>query len=216
MVLEVHGEKADDNIDCLDREARFLDTLSEIAHAFPSLKIVLEHVTTEAAVERVQQLPDNVFATITAHHLVLTINDVIDKRCRPHHFCLPTAKRFTDRAALIKAATSGHRKFGNGNDSAPHSRDTKECAEGCAGVFCGPVALQTVAEVFDAHNALDKLEAFVSVNGALFYGRPLNTGTIDLIKEPWTVPASIGNVVPFRAGKTLAWKVANPAATWQK
>lgn len=217
MVAEIHGEKPGDDIDCLDRELFFLDTLKTLAEKFPGLKIVMEHITTEAAVRRVLELPANVAATITAHHLVLTINDVVDKKCRPHNFCLPLAKRSSDRAALIQAAISGKGKFFFGSDSAPHVIATKECAEGCAGVFSAPVALPTLAEVFETAKALDKLEAFVSKFGAVFYGLPLNTGTVTLKKQLWHVPKVIGisdalvgsirntGVVPFRAGQVITW-----------
>lgn len=205
MVLSLHGE--DPNAFCLDREAVFLNPLEDISEAFPKLKIVLEHVTTERAVQMVSLLP-NVAATITVHHLLLTLDDVVGGMLKPHHFCKPLAKRPSDRTAIINAAISGNPKFFLGTDSAPHVIGLKECASGCAGVFSAPVAMEVLAEVFEDHNALDKLEAFTSEFGAKFYGLPLNEGTITLNQEEWTVPEFYGPVIPFKAKETLRWKLA--------
>lgn len=205
MVLSLHGE--DPNAFCLDREVAFLNYLEDISEAFPRLKIVLEHVTTARAVDMVKQLP-NVAATITVHHLLITLDDVLGGPLRPHLFCKPIAKRPSDRQALNQAAISGNPKFFLGTDSAPHVIGLKECASGCAGVFSAPVAMEVLAEVFEDLKALDKLEAFTSEYGAKFYGLPLNEGTITLNQEEWTVPEFYGPVVPFKAKETLRWKLA--------
>ena len=211
-VLCLHGETP--GIHCLDREAHFLTTLANLAGDFPGLRIVLEHLSTAAAVRAVESLPETVAATITAHHLTLTLDDVVGDLLQPHHFCKPIPKRPEDRLALIEAATGGNPKFFFGSDSAPHPKGAKERAGGCAGVFSAPVALPTLAEVFEGRGRLDRLEGFVSKHGARFYGlleRPYGMkerGTITLRKEPWTVPDRIDKrFVPFRAGQTLGWKV---------
>lgn len=212
-VLCLHGETP--GVYCHDRETHFLDTLAELARDFPGLRIVLEHLSTADAVRAVESLPETVAATITAHHLVLTLDDVIGDTLQPHHFCKPVPKRPEDRAALIEAATGGNPKFFFGSDSAPHPKGTKECADGCAGIFSAPTALPTLAEVFEAHGALPRLEAFVSKHGAAFYSLPAwpygmgERGTVTLRKEPRTVPDRIDKrFVPFKAGQTLSWKVS--------
>lgn len=206
MMLSLHGEMP--GVFVLDRELRFLNVLEEIATAFPRLKIVLEHVSTADAVDYVwRNSPDNVAATITVHHLVLTLDDLIGGMLRPDHFCKPVVKTPADRMALVMAATSGNPKFFLGTDSAPWSRKDKECAEGCAGVFSAPVALPLYAQVFEQAGALDKLEAFASEFGAQHYGLPLNEGTITLAREPWEVPQSYNALVPLYAGRIIDWKV---------
>jgi len=213
-VLCVHGEMPGDHLDEDDREAAFLGTLWDLAHDFPELRIVLEHVSTADAVRAVERYPDNVAATITAHHLTLTKNDLYGGTLQPHHFCKPVVKRMSDRAALVAAATGGNPKFFFGSDSAPHVKGLKECSDGCAGIFSAPTCLPVLAEVFETAGALDRLEAFVSRHGMAFYRQPENyyglpeAGTITLRKEAWTVPERIDKrFVPFRAGRTLSWKV---------
>jgi dihydroorotase len=205
LVLCLHGEAPD--AFCVDREQRFVeDVLPRIASTFPALRIVLEHVTTRVGVSMVNELA-NVAGTITAHHLHLTLDDVIGGALRPHLFCKPVAKRPEDRDALIEAAL-GSDLFFLGTDSAPHTVANKECASGCAGVYTAPVALGLVAEIFDAHGSLETLEAFTSERGAAFYGVALNEGQITLRRGEWPVPAEYGGVVPMRAGETLAWQVS--------
>ena len=206
MTLCLHGEVPD--IFSLDREERFLMTLENLAGEFPRLRIVLEHLSSAAAVRAVRKLPDAVAATITAHHLVLTLDDVVGDKLRPHHFCKPIPKRPEDRSALLEAAVSGNPKFFFGSDSAPHKAGDKHCPSGCAGVFSAPVALPLLAEIFEDCGALDRLEEFVSLNGARFYGLPPNDGSVRLVKEPWTVPERLPlDYVPFMAGETLRWKI---------
>lgn len=211
LVLCLHGEMPGNHIEGLDRERAFLRTLSLIARTFPRLKIVLEHITTDAAVETVLQLPNNVSATITVHHLLLTHDDVGADRMRPHNFCKPVAKARADRDALIYAATSGCPKFFFGSDSAPHSADRKESAECCAGCFTAPVCLPLLAEIFERHNALDRLEKFVIWSAATFYrlSFPMENQrqTLTLVKKPMKVPDRIGPVVPFWAGQEISWSV---------
>lgn len=207
MRLLLHGESPDPESEVLDREHDFLETLEWISANFPNLMIVLEHVTTKAAVECVMALPYNVAATITVHHLLITLDDVIGDKLQPHLFCKPVAKRREDQKALIAAATSGNPKFFLGTDSAPHPRSDKECSACSAGVFSAPVALAALAEVFDIADALDKLEDFVSRFGAEHYNLPLNEGTITLVKQSWKVPAVYGTVVPLLAGEEVEWRV---------
>lgn len=205
LVLCLHGETP--GVFSLDREAHFVtETLSQLARDFPELKIVLEHVTTAVGVEAVERL-DNVAGTLTVHHLLLTLDDVIGGALNPHHFCKPVAKRPEDREALVRAAL-GSAKFFLGTDSAPHLREAKECAAGCAGVYTAPVAVALAAEVFDAHGRLEALEAFTSERGAQFYGVPLNAGSLTLTRAAAEVPAAVGGVVPMRAGGQVGWTVS--------
>lgn len=212
MLLLIHGEVTTDDIDIFDREKQFLDSvLAPIVNDFPNLKIVLEHITTADAAEFVRNANDNVAATITAHHLMYNRNHMLVGGIKPHFYCLPILKRNTHQHALIKAATSGNKKFFLGTDSAPHAKDKKENACGCAGSYTAHAAVELYAEVFEAEGKLDNLEAFASHNGPDFYELPRNQDTITLIKEEWSVPPtlSFGNdvVVPIRGGETIAWKV---------
>jgi len=208
IVLSLHGEDPGEDIICLHREKMFLPVLYGIATDFPKLKIILEHITTADAVEMIEYLPSNVAATITVHHLVLTIDDVIGNLICPHNFCKPVAKMPEDRKALLRAATNGNPKFFFGSDSAPHLKAKKECGSGCAGIFSAPVALPLLAQIFENANSLDKLSGFTSFFGAEFYQLPLNNETVLLEKKDWTTPLRIKGIVPFMAGKTLHWQVA--------
>ncbi|GEK09220.1 dihydroorotase [Pseudoalteromonas sp. McH1-7] len=212
MLLLVHGEVTDSSIDIFDREKVFLETkLSKVVDNFPSLKIVLEHITTKDAVDFVTNAPDNVAATITAHHLLYNRNHMLAGGIRPHYYCLPILKRNTHQQALITAATSGSKKFFLGTDSAPHAKDKKEAACGCAGAYTAHAAIELYAEAFEEAGALDKLEGFASHFGPDFYNLPRNQDTITLTKSPWVVPDSYtlgtGSVVPIKAGGTIDWKV---------
>jgi len=208
MLLLIHGELDRERTLVTKWEEVFLPTLLMLAEKFSNLKIVLEHVSTRVAVESVRQLGKNVAAAITAHHLCLTLNDVVGYGIQPHHGCMPMPKDFDDRDTLVAAATSGDPKFFLGSDTAPHPREKKECAKGACGVYTAPVLPQVLAEVFEKTGKLDQLEDFTSRFGAEFYGLPLNNGTISLIKSEWTVPEQIGSVVPFRAGAKLQWQLA--------
>ena len=212
MLLLVHGEVTDASIDIFDREKTFIDSiLKDVVNDFPELKIVLEHITTKDAAEFVSNAGDNVAATITAHHLLFNRNHMLAGGIRPHYYCLPILKRNIHQEALIKAATSGSKKFFLGTDSAPHMQHAKEAACGCAGSYTAHAAIELYAEVFEAAGALDKLEAFASFNGPDFYDLPRNSDTITLVKESWDVPTSypLGTekVVPIRAGEQIAWQV---------
>lgn len=212
MLLLIHGEVTDSSIDIFDREKVFIETkLKKIVDNFPQLKIVLEHITTKDAAEFVASAGDNIAATITAHHLLYNRNHMLAGGIRPHYYCLPILKRNTHQEALIKAATSGSKKFFLGTDSAPHLKDKKEASCGCAGSYTAHAALELYAEAFEAAGALDKLEAFASHNGPDFYGLPRNEETVTLVKSPWQVPESypLGDdvVVPIRAGDTIEWQV---------
>src|SRR5574338_1473771 len=206
MVLCVHGEVTDPDVDIFDREAVFIDRiLRGLIRDFPDLKIVLEHITTAEAAEFVRDSGPNVGATITPQHLHLNRNALFAGGLRPHAFCLPVVKREKHRLAVRKAATSGSPKFFLGTDSAPHAREAKESACGCAGIFNAPFALESYVTVFEAEDALDRFEAFASVNGARFYGLPLNAGTVTLERADCAVPDEVSGLVPFRAGETLRW-----------
>ena len=211
MPLLIHGEVTAPDIDIFDREAVFLETvLTPVRAAFPDLKVVLEHITTEDSVRFVEASSPTLGATITAHHLRIDRNALFEGGIRPHAFCLPVAKRRRHKDALRKAATSGNPKFFLGTDSAPHPRHEKESACGCAGIFSAPTALESYAQTFEEEGALDRLEAFASEFGPRFYGLPLNTGTVTLRRTPQQVPDLMGNnsvhVVQFHAGETLAWR----------
>lgn len=212
MPLLLHGEVTDDHIDIFDREKIFIDNiLKPLLADFPNLSVVLEHITTKEAAEFVANGPDNIAATITAHHLLYNRNHMLAGGIRPHYYCLPILKRNVHQQALIAAATSGSKKFFLGTDSAPHAKDKKEAACGCAGSYTAHAAIELYAEVFEQENALDKLEGFASFNGPDFYGLPRNQDTITLIKNTWQVPDTLtfGNdkVVPVRASESIAWQV---------
>jgi dihydroorotase len=207
MVLCVHGEVTDPDVDVYDREAVFIErVLTPVTREFPTLKIVFEHITTAEGVHFVESAGANIGATVTPQHLIINRNAIFAGGLRPHAYCLPVAKREKHRLAVRKAATSGSAKFFLGTDSAPHARDAKESACGCAGIFNAPFALESYATVFEEEGALDKFEAFASVNGPQFYGLPLNGGTVTLERADVQVPDETGGVVPFHAGETLRWK----------
>lgn len=212
LVLQVHGEVTDESVDVFDRERVFVEQqLARIVERFPALRVVLEHVTTREGVAFVDAQAGNVAATITPQHLLLNRNALLAGGLRPHHYCLPVLKREADRTALLAAATSGSPKYFLGTDSAPHSRGDKESACGCAGVFSAPAAIELYAEAFEQAGALDRLEAFASRHGADFYGLPHNPGSISLVRESWTPPATYpfggAEIVPFRAGGTVSWRL---------
>lgn len=209
MVLCVHGEVTDLEVDIFDREAVFIDrVLSRVIGDFPGLKIVFEHITTKEAAQFVAGSGANIGATITPQHLIINRNAIFAGGLRPHAYCLPVAKREEHRLAVRAAAVSGSPKFFLGTDSAPHAREAKESACGCAGIFNAPFALESYASVFEEEGALDRFEAFASENGAHFYGLPLNDGTVTLERAEAQVPESISGVVPFHAGETLRWRIA--------
>ena len=209
MVLCVHGEVTDPEIDVFDREAVFIDrVLKRLMADFPSLKIVLEHITTADAAGFVMQCSPMLAATVTPHHLVINRNAMFAGGLRPHAYCLPVAKREVHRMAVRHAATSGSPNVFLGTDSAPHLRGAKESSCGCAGIFNAPFALESYAAVFEEEGALDSFEAFASESGPRFYGLPLNEGTVTLERAEAQVPGEIGGVVPFHAGETLPWRLA--------
>ena len=212
MLLLVHGEVTSPDIDLFDREAVFIDTqLIPLRRDFPELKIVFEHITTKEAANYVRDADKFTAATITAHHLLYNRNAIFTGGIRPHYYCLPVLKRETHRLALVEAATSGNAKFFLGTDSAPHPANLKEHASGCAGCYTAHAAMEMYAEAFDAADALDKLEAFASFNGADFYSLPRNQGTVTLKKESWTPPESFAfgeaALKPLRSGEALPWRM---------
>lgn len=205
LVLCLHGEMPGEF--CLDRESSFLVILRDIAREFPRLKIVLEHATTADAINCVLELPGNVAATLTVHHLYLTLDDVIGDKLNPHVFCKPIAKRPQDRDALVAAALSGNPKFFLGSDSAPHSVSDKECACGAAGVYTAPILLPALCELFEKHDKLDLLESFTSTFAAKFYGLASDGKTVCLWQDEWTVADQYQGVKPFLSGVKLRWRL---------
>jgi dihydroorotase len=209
MVLCVHGEVTDPDVDVFDREAVFIDrVLAPLVDKFPDLKIVFEHITTAEAADFVRDAPPTVAATVTPQHLHINRNALFAGGLRPHAFCLPVAKREAHRLAVRQAATSGSAKFFLGTDSAPHPRSAKESACGCAGIFNAPYALESYAAVFEEEGALDRLEGFASEHGAAFYDLPLNQGAVTLERVDQIVPGDVDGLVPFHAGETLHWRFA--------
>jgi dihydroorotase len=212
LPLLVHAEVTDPDIDVFDREQVFIERhLQPLTQRFPQLKVVLEHVTTREGVQFVSSAPDTVAATITAHHLLLNRNAMFKGGLQPHTYCLPVLKRELHREALLAAATSGNSKFFLGTDSAPHSKERKESACGCAGIYTAHAALELYAQAFEDAGALHKLEGFASHFGADFYGLPRNTDKITLEKQDWQVPESYPlsgtSLVPLFAGETLHWQI---------
>lgn len=219
VVLQVHGEVTDPNVDIFDREAVFIDQILYPLHTeVPDLKIVLEHITTEDGAQFVSQSNGNIGATITPQHLMYNRNEIFRGGIQPHKYCLPILKREQHRKALVDAAISGDSSFFLGTDSAPHTRTAKESACGCAGIFSAHAALEFYAHVFESAYALDKLEGFASHHGAKFYDLPINTKQLTLSKKDKAVPDVIPvlgldipqEIVPLMSGETLGWS-AGPA-----
>ena len=205
--LCIHGET---NGFVMDREKEFMPIYEAIAKAFPRLKIIMEHITTKDAIELLDKY-DNLYATVTLHHLLITLDDVAGGMLKPHLFCKPIAKRPEDRTALLNAALKAHPKLMFGSDSAPHPKHKKESCGCAAGVFTSPIALQVLVELFEKHNCLDKLNAFVSTNAKKIYNLDLPNKTIKLVKKDFIVPSIYEykneNVVPMYAGETIPWSI---------
>jgi dihydroorotase len=212
LLLLVHGEVTDPEVDLFDREAVFIERVFKpLRRDFPELKIVFEHITTREGAQYVADADAHTAGTITAQHLLYNRNAIFLGGLRPHYYCLPVLKSEEHRCALVAAATSGSSKFFLGSDSAPHAAHLKEHAAGHAGCYTAYSALELYAEAFDAAGALDKLEGFASFHGADFYGLPRNRGTITLKRETWTLPESLpfgeAELKPLRGGETLAWRL---------
>jgi len=213
MPLLVHGEVTDPVVDVFDREKAFIEeVLGPLVERFPTMRVVLEHITTRDAVQYLEVTGANIAATITAHHLLLNRNALFIGGIRPHHYCLPVLKREQHREALVEAATSGNPKFFLGTDSAPHARHAKENDCGCAGIYTAHAAIELYATAFEEAGALERLEGFASLFGPKFYGLAPNPDKIRLERRDWTVPVVLGfgehELVPLRAGETLAWSLA--------
>lgn len=210
--LLLHGEVTDADIDLFDREAVFIERhLEPLLKNFPELKVVMEHITTKDAAQFVAEGSDFLGATITAHHLMYNRNHMLVGGIRPHLYCLPILKRNIHQISLIEAATSDSGKFFLGTDSAPHTLANKEASCGCAGCYTAHAAIELYAEVFEEAEALDKLEAFASLNGPAFYGMAPNSDTITLVKKDWQVDESLSlgkeALKPLRAGERISWTV---------
>ncbi len=213
MPLLVHGEVTDNDIDLFDREAVFIErVMRPLRRDMPVLKVVFEHITTKDAAQYVAEAEGPIGATITAHHLLYNRNEIFRGGIRPHYYCLPVLKREEHRLALVTAATSGDERFFLGTDSAPHAVHTKYAACGCAGCYTALHAMEMYTEAFAQAGALDKLEAFASLNGPAFYDLPVNEGTITLERQDWTLPDTVPfgehQLVPLNAGETIHWKMA--------
>jgi dihydroorotase len=212
MPLLVHGEITHADVDIFDREKGFIDSqLVPLLARFPNLRLVFEHITTKEAAQFVQQASANVGATITPQHLMYNRNHLLVGGVKPHLYCLPVLKRNTHQQALQDAVVSGNPSFFLGTDSAPHAQGAKESACGCAGCYSSPAAIELYAQTFEELGILDKLEAFASLNGANFYGLPINSKTITLVRQDWQIPASLDYagdiIIPLGAGETLHWKL---------
>jgi dihydroorotase len=212
MRLLIHGESTQSDVDVFDRETHFIDTVLEpLLERFPRLQVVLEHITTARAVQFIRGARPRVAATITPQHLLHNRNAIFSGGIRPHYYCLPILKRERDREELLEAATSGDRRFFLGTDSAPHEKNAKENACGCAGIFTAHAAIELYAEAFASVGKLDRLEAFASHFGADFYQLPRHTDSITLLNEPWVVPTAYpfgdGALIPYRAGEAVGWRL---------
>ncbi|MBA59537.1 MAG: dihydroorotase [Gammaproteobacteria bacterium] len=213
LVLCIHGEVTNPEVDVYDRESYFIDKyLKKIVQTFPSMRIVLEHITTEEAVNFIKESNDKVAATITAHHLLYDRNKLLAGTLNPLYYCLPILKRNTHQKALIEAAISGNKSFFLGTDSAPHPRQEKEKICGCAaGCYTSHAGIELYAEVFDSQNAMSRLEGFSSHFGADFYRFPRNRDTITMERRDWIVDQKIDfggdELTPIKAGETLNWKI---------
>ena len=213
LPLLIHGEVVGGDVDVFDREVVFIESkLRSLTDRFPTLRVVLEHITTREGVEFIRDGREGLAGTITPHHLLINRNAIFSGGIRPHHYCLPVAKRERHRQALLAAATSGNPRFFLGTDSAPHPRHAKESSCGCAGIFVAHAAIELYAEAFESVQALAKLEAFASFYGPDFYGLPRNPGALTLIRESWSVGETLAfgddELVPFRAGEHIAWRVS--------
>ena len=212
--LLVHGEVVDTDVDVFDREAVFIErSLAPLVERFPGLRLVLEHITTADGVDFVRGSGPKIAGTLTAHHLLINRNAMFTGGMRPHHYCLPVAKREHHRKALLDAATRAGGKFFLGTDSAPHTRGAKESACGCAGIYTAHAGIELYAEAFEQAGALDTLEAFASLNGPAFYGLEPNTDSVTLVRESWTPPATLPfgdtELVPFRADEPIGWRLVD-------
>ena len=213
MLLLIHGEVTEQDVDIFDREKKFIDDyLVPISLRFPALKIVLEHITTADAADFVLNASEKIAATITPQHLMLNRNDLLAGGIRPHNYCLPILKRKTHQTRLREMVASGSEKFFLGTDSAPHTKTTKESACGCAGCYSAWGALEFYTQVFDELDCLDKLEGFASFHGADFYGFERNSDSLTLVRESWQMPEQVSlsngeTMIPFCAGQTISWKV---------
>jgi dihydroorotase len=217
LVLQVHGEVTDPAVDVFEREPRFIDeVLAPLAQRHPHLRIVFEHITTEAALQFVLGARSGIAATVTPQHLLMNRNALFSGGIRPHHYCLPVLKGERHRAALLAAVAGGSPRLFLGTDSAPHGRSAKETACGCAGIFSAHAGIELYAEAFEAAGALDKLEGFAAFHGADFYRLPRNSGSITLLREPGEVPPSLpfgaDQLVPLRAGERISWRLASGTA----
>jgi dihydroorotase len=218
LPLLVHGEVADARVDIFERETRFIDeVLAPLVQRYPRLRVVLEHVSTQAGVQFVRAARTGIAATVTPQHLLFNRNALFAGGLRPHLYCLPVLKAEADRRSLVEAIAAGDARFFLGTDSAPHARRAKESACGCAGVFSAHAALELYAQVFEREGMLERLPAFASEFGADFYRLPRNEERITLVRQPWTAPSSYpfgdGELVPLGAGEPITWRLQGRAGS---
>jgi len=199
--LSVHGET---NGFVLDREREFAVVYEKLARDFPNLKIIMEHISTYNLVELLDKY-DNLYATITLHHLLLTLDDLIGGGLNPHNFCKPVVKTPKDRDALEEIVKSGHKKVMFGSDSAPHTIKSK--LKGAAGIFSAPVILPALAEFFEGDN--DTFQKFVSDNARENFNLDIPEKEVILVEEEFIVPQMIGEVKPMFAGIRFSYRVKN-------
>ncbi len=204
MILSIHGES---NKFVLDREAEFHPIFEYLATNFPKLKIIFEHLSDRRSIALVEK-HENLFATLTLHHILLSLDDVIGGMLNPHYFCKPILKTKKDQESLLQVALNAHEKFSFGSDSAPHLKTNKETSKGAAGIFSAPIALPALTQTFETHNALDNLESFISINASKIYNLPRTNKQITLLKKPMQIPEEISGIVPMFAGKSLDWSLA--------
>ncbi len=205
LVLSIHGE--DPEAPILEREIRFFPHIEKILKEYPRLKVVMEHLSCKESLDFLSAMPERLAGTVTAHHLLFTLDDLMGGNFQPHLFCKPVVKTEKDRIALVEAVMGKNPRLFFGSDSAPHPKGKKESGSASAGVFTSPVVMPLMVELFENEGAIQFLEAFVSEFGARFYGLPLNEEKLTMVKEAWTVPDLIGGAVPLMAGKPLSWRV---------
>jgi len=205
LVLSIHCEKPDSFV--LDREYDYHREFAAIAKEYPDLRMVFEHISDRRSIDFVSDFPDRVAGTITAHHLLLTLDDVLGANMNPHTFCKPVVKGYKDREALRKAAFSGCSKFFFGSDSAPHPKAKKESGSAAGGIYSSPMAVPLMAQLFEENGQLDKFENFMSIYGPAFYGIKPAECSMTLVQKKSTIPGEIDGIVPLYAGKTVSWSL---------
>lgn len=206
FILSIHGES---NGFSMDREFEFGEIFEKIAMDFPKLKIIMEHLSDRRSIDLLGKY-NNLFATLTLHHITFSLDDVLGSGLNPYYFCKPILKSPKDRDALLELALSANPKVSFGSDSAPHLEINKLKINGSAGIFSAPILLQKLCEIFEKHNRLENLQSFVSDNALNIYDlKDIPNKTITLIKKdskaPSVVKTNLGDIIPLFAGENLSW-----------